>query len=78
MNKRKSKTNKRKSKTTVTTFDTSPGGVQLHIGFLEDEPIFNSDDGGKTWWSGRFLTGIPRDSLRMLCFTTIEGLARTQ
>jgi len=31
-------------------------GLQLHAGALRGKPLWHSDDGGETWWSGRIFS----------------------
>lgn len=39
-------------------FKDSPGGIQLHAGDYKGKQVFNSDDGGKTWWCSRFFSKV--------------------
>lgn len=45
-------------------FRDHPDGVQLHAGTFRRKHVWNSDDGGGTWWSGRVFAPTPRPVTR--------------
>ena len=55
-------------------FKDGIGGIQLYAGDYKDSKAFNSDDGGRTWWSGWMFRDVPRAELEKLARTILEDL----
>jgi hypothetical protein len=64
----------------IKLFKDSPGGIQLHAGEFRGKPVWHSDDGGKTWWSGTVFshnTMVTSDELIQMAVSILQDTPST-
>jgi len=56
-------------------FKDGPDGVQLHAGRWRGRDVWNSDDGGETWWCGYQFSNdakVTRDELIEMAVSILQ------